>query len=264
MKRRLRSLTLLAMGCAAGLCLASCTYLGADNAPRLHSPGANQSSAPSTDASSDAEGRRILRDSMDALQTVMEVKVSAKGTTDGVPFSYEVSGDYDFANLQAFEMRDGKGHVQWLADGSTSTYFVKANKWHGDLIEPTDHVDFLDALREDRWLMLPKSEAASMILASDEIDELIDFIEASVDYKHMKYQGVHDLGGVPAHRFSSPESTLWLSNTSSPLPMRLETVSYDPYTRMTSTYRDWDEEILLDLPVKGEYATVSERTNRKA
>lgn len=266
MRRRLRTLARLALGCAAALCLASCTYFGADDAPRLPSPGAKPPTAPpvvtSADAELDAKGRRILRDSLDALQMSAEVKVSAEGTMDGVPFSYEVDGDYDFMHSQSFEMREGKGHVQWLAEGSTSTYFVKANKWHGDLIEPTNHVDYLNALREDRWLRLPESEVASMILVSGEIDELIDFIEGSVDYKHMKYQGVHDLDGVPAHHFSAPESTLWLSTNNSPLPLRLETVTYGPYTRMTSVYRDWNEEIHHELPAEGQFATVSEHTNR--
>lgn len=261
MKRWPRTLARLVLGCAAGLCLAACTYLGADNPPRLPSPGAKP---PAADASMDAEGRRILRDSMDALQMATEVKVSAEGSTDGVPFNYEVAGDYDFEYAQSFEMWDGKGHVQWLADGMTSSYFVKANKWHGDLIEPTDHEDFLNALSEDRWLKLPESEVASMIVVSDEIDQLLDFLEDSVDYKHMKYQGILDLDGIPAHRFSSPESTLWLSTDESPLPIRLETVSYDPYTRMTSTYKDWDEGFFHDLPAEGQYATVPERTNRKA
>jgi len=201
---------------------------------------------------------------MDALQLATEVKVSAEGTSDGVPFNYEVAGDYDFEYAQSFEMRDGKGHVQWLADGPTSNYFVKANQWHGDLIEPTDHEDFLNALSEERWLKLPESEAASMILVSDEIDDLLDFLEDSINYKHMKYQGVLDLDGVPAHRFSSPESTLWLSADDSPLPIRLETVGYQPYTRMTSNYRDWNEEVFQDLPPEGHYVTVPERTSRKA
>lgn len=33
---------------------------------------------------------------------------------------------------------------------------------------------------------------------------------------------------------------------------------------MTSTYRDWNEEIYHELPVEGEYAAVPELTTRKA
>lgn len=208
MKHRPRTLTCLALYCAAGLALTSCSFIGADQLRHTRSP-----ESLSTDPALETTGQAILEDALDALLEANEVKVRAKGSTDGVPFSYVVAGDYDFEYAQSFEMRDGKGHVQWLADGPTSTYFVKANNSHGDLIEPTDHEDFLNALREDRWLRLPESEVASMILVSDEIDELFDFLESSIDHEDMKYQGVLDLDGVPAHRFSSPNRRCGLAPT---------------------------------------------------
>ncbi|MGL3808000.1 hypothetical protein ACSYDW_18125 [Paeniglutamicibacter sp. R2-26] len=265
MKQHTRLLAALAMGSAAALCLASCTYLGVEGSPAHSSPATAPSAAAGPAAPGlESAGKDLLADAIDALLAAEKVTVSARGTMDGVPFSYEASGDYDLLGTQHFEMRDGRGHVEWLAAEAGNAYYVKANKWHGDMIEPTDHLDYLDALREDRWLKLPGSEVASMVLVSDEIDDLSDFLEDSSFNEQMKYQGLLELDGVPAHRFSSPEATLWLSDDPSPLPLSLETVGYEPYTRMTSTYTGWNEAVHHEMPAEGDYATVSEFTSRTA
>lgn len=209
-------------------------------------------------------GHAILETSLESLDDAYEVKVSATGSIDGVAFEYTLSGDYDEINTQAFEMREGPGYVSWLADSATDTYYVKANKQHGDLIIPTDNQEFLNALREDRWLKLPDSEDHSMFLVSDEIDALTEFIEEAIDVSSLDYLGVEMLEGKSAHRFNSANATLWLSNDALALPLRFETVDFEPYRPIVSTYQDWNQENFHELPDENDVAVLGEDATQSA
>lgn len=213
---------------------------------------------PTSNHSRQTRGQEILETSLESLEDAYEVKVNATGSLDGVTFEYTVSGDYEELNTQAYEMRQGPGHVSWLADSSTNSYYVKANKQHGYLINPTDNKDFLEALSEDRWLMLPDSEYPSMILVSDEIDDLTDFLEEAIDTSMLDYLGLETFEGVSAHRFNSANATLWLAADDSALPLRLKTVASDPYLLMVSDYRDWNQESFHRLPDDSEYVVLGE------
>ncbi|PQZ92795.1 hypothetical protein CQ018_09930 [Arthrobacter sp. MYb227] len=250
MTTRPRILKLLALGCAAVLSLSSCSAWDpiVPNRPIKDAASPAPTAPPGTNHSLQTRGRGILETSLDSLEDAYEVKVATTGSLNGVPFEYTVSGDYEEFNTQAYEMRQGPGHVSWLADSSTGSYYVKANKQHGYLINPTDNKAFLNALSEDRWLLLPDSEYPSMILVSDEIDDLTDFLEEAIDTSMLDYLGLETFEGVSAHRFNSANATLWLAADDSALPLRLQTVAYDPYMPMVSDYRDWNQENFHKLP----------------
>lgn len=245
-----RILSLLALGCAACLTLSSCSSFGplVPHRPAKVATSGIPAAPPSISHSLQARGHEILQRSLESLADAYEVRVSTAGSLDGVAFEYTVSGDYEEVGIQAYEMRQGLGHVSWLADSSTNSYFIKANKQHGQLISPTNNEDFLNALSEDHWLLLPESEEAAMILVSDEIDDLTDFLEEAIDTSMLDYLGVESFEGTSAHRFNSANATLWLTADDSALPLRLQSVGFDPYLIMASSYQAWNQENFLQLP----------------
>lgn len=257
---RPRALSLLALGCAAILTLSSCSAGGsmAPNRPIRDAASVSPVIPAPTEHSLQTRGHEILEKSIKSLEDAYEVKVATTGSLDGVAFEYTVSGDYEGLGTQSYEMRQGPGHVRWLADGRTDSYYVKANKQHGFLINPTDNAAFLNALSEDRWVLLPDSEYPSMIWVSDEIDDLTDFLEEAMDTSMLEYLGIEAFQGASAHRFNSANATLWLAVDGSALPLHLQTVAVDPSLRMDSDYRDWNQKTIHELPDDNEITVLEE------
>lgn len=257
---RPRILSLLALGCAAILTLSSCSARGSmvPNRPTRDAASVSPVTEAPTGDLLQTRGHEILEKSFKSLEDAYDVKVATTGTLDGVAFEYTLSGDYEGLGTQAYEMRQGPGHVRWLADGSTNSYYVKANKQHGFLINPTDNVAFLNALSEDHWVLLPDSEYPSMIWVSDEIDDLTDFLEEAMDTSALEYLGVETFQGAAAHRFNSANATLWLAADDSALPLQLETVADDSSLRMVSEYRDWNQKTIHELPNENEITVLEE------